>query len=221
MRKKNYIFYLLTILISIATSPKITAQIKNSNKNSLRENDRFVSSEKADVNKYFLIENSESNLQNYTTPGTGVNWSLDDLVTNSPETVSFQNGEYIVHQDFTVAINDTLNFISGNILKLEGGVKIAIGGVLNSIGTEEEMVIIDAIDDSNPYNGFNFENGSFINIKYSSIQNGGGLRVLTPNFILTNSYLAHNVKGQINTGATVSLYRGKPLIEGMCFLKMN
>ncbi len=142
--------------------------------------------------------------QDYTTPNTGATYSLDDLVTASPSTISVTGTTYTLVGNLTIAATDTL-LIDSN-LTLEIGANILIT-VFGTFAVTADSVLFTAIETSAPYNGFRFEEFSDINIQNSTIQYGGGLRVLTETFTINNSTLTNNVSG-ISTGSVISLSRG-------------
>src|SRR5690606_8484187 len=82
---------------------------------------------------------------------------------------------------------------------------------------DADDVLITAVDETAPYDGFRFEEGSDINIQNATIQFGGGLQVLTETFILNNCILQNNVS-RVTTGATVTLSRWIPVITNNQFL---
>lgn len=151
--------------------------------------------------------------QEYTTPNSGVNWTLEDLMQESPETVESSDGAYTIKQEFLVAENDTLTFEAGDQIFLDEEVLVRFDGTWHSIGTEESMVHINATDNSAPYDGFRLQGDKEGFINYTSLKNGGGILVITPNFIMTNSVLKYNRAGGVNTGGTINISNGTPLIE--------
>ncbi len=66
---------------------------------------------------------------NYHTPGTGVRWNLDNLVTNSGGDVTFSSGTYNVNDTVFISAKDTL-FITSNAM-----VKFAVNTYLDVKGT--------------------------------------------------------------------------------------
>ena len=52
----------------------------------------------------------------YTTPNTGVNWNLDDLVTNSGGVVTGTFPNYAINQNVIVSTNDRVYIQPGTIL---------------------------------------------------------------------------------------------------------
>lgn len=150
----------------------------------------------------------------YTTPDTGVNWTLNDIATNSPSSLSVTGNVYTLLEDLTIAPNDTLVINSDLTLEIEMDVRVTVFG---SFSITANNVLITAVDPTSPYDGFRFEEFSNINIQNATIEYGGGLRVLTEDFILNNSVIQYQVEG-VATGGAVSLSRGAPEITNNDFL---
>ena len=146
--------------------------------------------------------------QDYTTPDTGVSYSLDDLVAASPSTISVSGTTYTLVGNLTIAASDTLLIDTDVTLELGADILITVFGTFT---VDTGGVLFTAIDEMAPYDGFRFEEFSVINIQNATIQYGGGLRVLTETFTINNSTLTNNVSG-VSTGAVISLSRGTPQI---------
>ena len=157
--------------------------------------------------------------QEFTTPDSGVNWTLEDLMEESEETVEFVDNTYIIKQDIMVSKNDTLTFNSGENINIDAEVLITVSGNWLSLGEEENLIKINATDSLTPYEGFRLQDEAVINIDYTSFKNGGGLRVITPNLTLTNSIFEYNTADGVNTSSTVNISNGAPLIENNRFYK--
>lgn len=153
--------------------------------------------------------------QDYQTPNTGINYSLDDLIDESPETFSFDNGTYFINQDFLLSENDTLTLESISV-KIAGDVRVTVEGTFLSYGTEDQNTIIDAVDEM-PYDGFRFEENAEVYIDYTTLRNGGGLKTITPNFTIVYSTLENNVSG-VASGAVIALSHGSARIENNTFI---
>ncbi len=84
----------------------------------------------------------------YTTPGTGINWSLDDLVTNSAGVITLDtvNERYVSTDTLVVAATDTVNFTSNYHADMRGDRDIIVNGRLNIIGTETDSVYVTGED---------------------------------------------------------------------------
>lgn len=152
----------------------------------------------------------------YTTPGTGVDWTLDDIATASPATVTISGTTYTLLEDLTIAASDIFRIDTDLTLEIEAGVRVTVLD-LGSFFVEANAVTITAVDEAMPYEGFRFEEGSTVDIQNATIQYGGGLQVLTETFNLDNCVLTSNVSG-VATGATVTLSRGIPVLTNNQFL---
>lgn len=91
----------------------------------------------------------------YSTPDTGVDWRLSDLVTNSSGTVTFANGVYYVHGDVTISSNDMLTIIPGTLIKFDKNIpayELAIQGTLVAKGTNSNQIFFSS-NESTPNAG--------------------------------------------------------------------
>lgn len=145
-----------------------------------------------------------SNGQDYTTPNTGVAWTLDDIAAASPSTVTASGTDYSLWGNLTVAENDTLLVNSNLILSIDAGLRITIFGAFTVDADESTFT---AMDQAAPYEGFRFEENSIINISNATITYGGGLRVLTEDFVISGCTLSYNVSGTTSS-AVIQLSRG-------------
>lgn len=151
--------------------------------------------------------------QDYTTPNTGVTWTLDDIAAASPSTVTVSGTDFTLLGNLTVAENDTVIINSDLVLSIDAGLLITVFGTFT---VDSNEVTITAIDESAPYEGLRFEEFSTINIQNTTIQYGGGLRVLNEDFTINNCTLINNVSG-VSTGSVISLSRGTPQITNNIF----
>ncbi|TXK73568.1 T9SS type A sorting domain-containing protein [Mesonia sp. HuA40] len=146
----------------------------------------------------------------FTTPGSGINYSLSDLVTASPSTISFNGTRYTLSQPLTISANDTLQISTADSLMVAPGIRITVSGSFFT-DSASDPVVISAENPQNHFDGLRFEQGAEVAINNTKITYGGGLRVLTEDFAITNSYIAHHISGAA-TGAAISLSRGAPVI---------
>jgi len=168
------------------------------------------------LSTFLLLLTFSVSFAQYTTPGTGVDWTLDDIAAASPTTITVSGTTYTLLEDLNIAANDILRIDTDLTLEIEGGVRITVLG-LGSFFVEADAVIITAVNEAAPYDGFRFEEFSVVDIQNATIQFGGGLQVLTESFVLNNCVLLNNVSG-VATGATVTLSRGIPVITNNDFL---
>jgi len=157
----------------------------------------------------FLITISVTIAQTYTTPNTGVNWTLDDIAAVSPSTITVSGSDYTLLENLVISENDTVIISSDLVLQIDSDLLITVFGTFT---IDTNSVAITALDELNPYDGFRFEEFSQINIQNTSIEFGGGMKVLTEDFTLNNCLVTNNVEGGATTGAVISLTRGVPQI---------
>jgi hypothetical protein len=98
----------------------------------------------------------------YSTPGSGVHYSLDSLVVHSLGAVTGGNGQYFVNASVTVSNNDTLSLSPGDTLVFtgsNGALFLEIHGALFAPGTEQDSIIITSQNKIyGDYEGINYRN---------------------------------------------------------------
>ncbi len=146
--------------------------------------------------------------QDYTTPNTGVTWTLADIAAASPTTITISGSEYTLLGNLTISENDTVIIDSDLTLLIDDAKLVTVFGTFT---VNSNAVTITALDENAPYDGFRFEEFSTINISNATIEYGGGLRVLTETFSIDNCTLTNNVSGA-TTSAVIQLSRGMPQI---------
>lgn len=155
--------------------------------------------------------------QKYTTPDTGVNWTMDSLVLYNPATISFLDDAYIITGDVELSETDTLILRPGDIVKIDSAITITVSGTFLSRGQLDNPVVITAVDSIKPYRGFRFEEEALVIFDYSIVKNGGGLKIISPNLTITNCAFLNNTSG-IATAAVIDLSYGSPLIQNNKFI---
>lgn len=162
---------------------------------------------------FFLLAMLIASAQDYTTPNTGITYTLDDIAAASPTTITVSGDIYTLLGNLTISENDAL-LLDSNLSLLVDAAKLFT--VFGTFTVNADEVVISALDQTAPFEGFRFEEFSAIDIKNTTISYSGGLRVLTENFSIDNSTLSNNVSG-ISTGAVISFSRGKPQITNNTF----
>jgi len=147
--------------------------------------------------------------QDYTTPNTGVTWTLDDIAAVSPSTITVSGSNYTLFGNLTIAENDAVIIDSDLTLSIDEAKLITVFGEFT---VDSNAVTITALDENAPYEGFRFEETSNINFHSTTIQYGGGLRVLTEAFHMVNCTLTNNVSGATSS-AVIQLSGGSPHIS--------
>lgn len=154
-----------------------------------------------------------------TTPGTGQNYDLVSLSALDPSILSFDGTKYILSDDLIISTTDVLEITTSDTLLVDVDKRITVeGSLIIDVGQNNTKFVLSSTDTLNPADGIRFEEFSIGSIKNSRITYTGGIRVLTENFEIENSYLANNVSGA-SSGAVISLSRGAALINNNTFFK--
>ena len=136
-------------------------------------------------------------LAQYITPNTGINWNLDDLVTNSGGTVTGTFPNYTINNKVTVSATDRIYILPGSVVAFSGSASgFEIYGKFLSVGTPADTIRFSAsAQDSlgGSFNGFYFRESSVDSaciISYAKIEYAYyGLRCLGASPTLSHSYL--------------------------------
>ena len=83
----------------------------------------------------------------YTTPGLGVDWTMDNLVAASGGVVTGGGGSYQVNDSVIIALSDRLTVAAGSTLTFFGGVTVGIevNGALVAVGSEAQPILFTAL----------------------------------------------------------------------------
>ncbi len=136
-------------------------------------------------------------LAQYTTPNTGVNWNLDDLVTNSGGVVAGTFPNYSISNKIIISANDRVYINPGTTVMFSGSTSgFDINGKFLAVGTVTDSIIFSSLTQDSTgaaYNGFYFMDTSVDSaciISYARIEYAYyGLRCLNASPTLSNSYL--------------------------------
>jgi len=155
----------------------------------------------------------------YSTPGMGVNWTMDDLVTNS-DGVIILNGddEYEILENLNILTLDTISFHTETIVVCHPEVLITINGVLfTELELQDEVTFKGLGLGNNNYMGFRFENsmGSFLEKVF--FKNAGGIKLV--NSMVEFLACGFNDFNQDNCSGTVDLYQSHPTFTNCEFVE--
>jgi hypothetical protein len=155
----------------------------------------------------------------FSTPNTGVKWTLDSIALHSPSTVTVEENVYTLHENLVVETTDSLLINKALTLKINAGVEIGVRGYFHSEPeNSEEIVAITSTEMSTPYKGFWMFDTSKVIFRRTYVEHGGGIRVITPTFIMENCVVSnnHNSSGS-STGGAITFSNGEPIIRNSIF----
>ena len=151
----------------------------------------------------------------YTTPGTGLSYTLADLVAISGGVItSTSDTSYLQTTDFTLAATDTLLIDEDLTWAVASSAAINIFG--SFIASAPLQAVITADDPALHHQGIRFEDGSHINLVRVSITDGGGIKCLTNDLMLAYCTIT-NQAPNATTGAALELSDGKVFLHHVTF----
>ncbi len=152
----------------------------------------------------------------YITPGTGVSWDLVDLVDNSGGVITNDQGIYYINGDLTISETDTIRIISDEIIKIEFDRLITVLGVFQAQPPQE--LYITAIDTTQNFRGFKFDESSTSILKKCVIEFGGGIDLLYCDLLIEDCIIRKNDKS--NSTGVIDLFHSSPEILN-CDIYLN
>lgn len=155
----------------------------------------------------------------YSTPNTGVNWTLDSIALHSPTSITIEGNVYRLHEDIIIESNDSLRLDKELTLEIDAGIEIGVRGFFQSEpNNSEESIQITSSNLDTPYKGFWLYETSTIIFKRTRIEHGGGIRVITPNFLMEECVVSNNINSSgSSTGGAITFSNGEPIVRNSIF----
>jgi hypothetical protein len=160
---------------------------------------------------------SSSAYANYTTPGTGGKYSLDDLVTNSGGDVIYSDA-YYVNDTIIISTTDTLLINSDAVVKFAGGTFFDVNGTI--IVNPPTGVLFTAQNNATGYLGMRLNASIASSLKKLTFQYAVSLRLSDcsiPIDSCTFQFNNNNASTTFGNGA-IALFRASPMITNCKFL---
>ncbi|WP_374329331.1 right-handed parallel beta-helix repeat-containing protein [Soonwooa sp.] len=138
----------------------------------------------------------------FTSPNTGITYNLTSLAQAASGTVTNNGDHFLISQNVTISANDKLIIDENTTVKLSKDVMLFVFGQYQTNATQ---LIYTTNIAGEAYKGIRFEDTSNVILKNTTIENGGGLRVNTSNFIMDNCIIKnnHTVSGGAASSAAV------------------
>ncbi|MEO8168131.1 MAG: right-handed parallel beta-helix repeat-containing protein [bacterium] len=156
----------------------------------------------------------------YTTPNTGVNWTLDSLVVRSGGTLTGTFPAYTMTDTITISANDRLAIGPGSVITVTQGAGkgFTVFGILRAIGTITDSIIVKgSVDSAGWHRGFRFDDSSVDSlcvVSYCRIMNAvDAIYCFNSNTLITNCLFTRN-----STNA-VRCFAGSPTIRNCSFIE--
>ncbi len=167
-----------------------------------------------------LLVSFSTSANQYVTPGTGVKYTLDDLVTNSGGSVTLTAGIYYVVDSIYINTNDTLSIFADATVRY---------GLNTLLGTKKNGVLLIDPPNNVTFTADNLTSG-YLGVRLDS-SSGSVIRKLTLEYAVSfrisdcsptldscilqfNNHLASTTFGN----GAVALFRGSPVIKNCRFI---
>jgi hypothetical protein len=159
-----------------------------------------------------IVGCSTLSLANYSTPGTGIKWNLDDLVTNSSGVVSFSGGEYFINDTLVISQSDTVSITTNATIRLAQNVLVNSFGILKI--TPPDSVKITAQDTVQKFLGLIFqENSDASALKKIIFEYGNAIRLLDCDMLIDSCIIRYNTQVSTFASGAISLFRSNAMIS--------
>ena len=145
----------------------------------------------------------------YSSPATGVHFTLDSLVTYSAGAVTKDSVNYYINQSIVISITDTLFINRGKSIvftDVAGNVELDINGVFFALGSIEDSIVFTSQNQTaGDYYGIRFRNtsiGSDFQIRYCKIEYATrAIDVVNADAIVSNCLIQYSGNNESDGGA--------------------
>ncbi len=153
---------------------------------------------------------------NFSSPGTGVKWTLTDLVSNAGGDVTFSGGEYFVNDTVFIALNDTLSITANAVVRFIAGSYLDINGTL--IINPPTGVTFTAQNASTGFLGMRVDSSNTTVLRKLTFEYANSLRLFDCTIKIDSCIFRYNSPTTSWGNGAVSLNRANPVITNCQFL---
>lgn len=153
---------------------------------------------------------------NYSTPGTGVRWNMDDLVTNSGGDVTFSAGAYHVNDTIFIRLNDTLYITSDATVEYAVNTYLDVNGTL--IINPPRGVRFTAQNTIAGFLGVRIDSSNATILKKLTLEYAVSLRLGDSRILIDSCVFRYNSPVNNFGNAAITLFRSSPVITNSQFL---
>lgn len=162
---------------------------------------------------FFLVLSINIAFSQYSTPGTGINWSLEALAANSNGAlVNVEFSNFVMHQDITISLNDTISVNSGALIEIETDLLLTIKGIFLSVPVYPGVVaFVGNAGGKGNFKGIRFENSPGSKLIRNHFLYGGGISLVSSNVEFYSCQVGY-MNQSLCSGA-ITVFQSHPLIE--------
>ncbi len=151
----------------------------------------------------------------FTSPGNGTSYTLSTLSSAAPTVLVNNGNDYTMAANITISAGDNLIIDENTTLKFNSGIQLSIAG--NYTTTADEFTVT-ATNPAVVFKGILFDATSTADVKNTTFEYGGGIRVSTGNFVM-DSCTVRYFKSDLVTGSAISFSTGNPVVKNSTFLE--
>src|SRR6218665_1125189 len=152
----------------------------------------------------------------YSTPGTGVSWSLADLVAHSGGIVTANGNTYTFTDSVTIATGDVLKIETDATVKFNAQVVFRVNGTL--IINPPTGVLFTPVSTASPFRGVWLENSTGSSTKKLTYEYASSFRLSDSSPEFEDCIFRFNNNATTLSNGTLSLFRANPLINRCSFI---
>ena len=153
---------------------------------------------------------------NYFTPGTGVKWTLDQLVSNSGGDVTFSGGVYNVNDTVFISFKDTLSITADAVVRFAANTYLDVNGTL--IINPPTGVTFTAQNQAAGYLGMRIDSSNTTVLRKLTFEYANSLRLFDCSPLIENCVFRNNSPLTTFGNAAISVFRSNVVIRDCQFL---
>ena len=150
----------------------------------------------------------------FTSPGTGVSYNLQSLSAAAPSVLVNNGTDFTMKANIIISAGDSLVMNENTTLKIDGGIQLTVAGTYLS---KMDSLVVTASVPTSQFRGILFDSGSFAEVKNTTFEYGGGIRVSTGDFVMDSCTVRYFNSGLV-TGSAISVSTGKPVVKNSTFI---
>ncbi|MBX2932588.1 MAG: T9SS type A sorting domain-containing protein [Chitinophagaceae bacterium] len=155
----------------------------------------------------------------WQTPGTGVNYTLDDLVTNSSGSVTFLNSEYFINDTIEIKKFDTLTLTNNDIVRFAPNTYLWINGGTILVNPSTN-ILLTAQDNNAGFLGVRLDSSDNAYFKNMTFEYAVSFRLVDCSPTFENCTFQYNNVGTSTSfgNGAIALFRSNPFFNNCQFL---
>lgn len=156
-------------------------------------------------------------LGQFSTPGTGVHWTMDSLSLYSGGVVLLDVDGYLIIDDLIVSETDSVSILNAGTVIVSPSRIISVFGYIETGG--DPGLLITSNSFTNLYGGIRIESGAEAIFRNTEFSYGGGIKCISGNVLFESCNISYQ-QNIATSGAAIDLFEGSPVIMG-CTINNN